>query len=73
MKNNRLSRIEFLDKVKNKEFKNGSEFTVFKGDVEVGIVGVQRSIVVYVYIPRDVFDLLTNNDYSFEPIIEETE
>lgn len=73
MENSRLSRIEFLDKVKSKEFKNGAEFTVFKGDTEIGVVGVQRAIVVYVSIPHNIFDLLTNDEYSFEPIVETEE
>ena len=68
MENIILSRSKFMDKVKNKEFKNGTEFSVFKGDKEIGIVGVQRAIIVYVSMPHDVFDLLTNDEFSFKQI-----
>ena len=71
MENNKLSRIEFLNKVSNKEIKNGTEFTVFNGEVEIGIVAVQRAIVVYVSIPHNILDLLNNDKYSFEEIQDE--
>ncbi len=70
----KYSRIEFLELVKNNkdasQIKNGTEFNVFKGNKKIGVIAIQRTNIVYVDIPRDVFDLLNSDEYSFSQIIE---
>ncbi len=68
----RLSRVDFVNKVENQKIKNGTEFRVLKGEKEIAIVAVQRTMVIYVGVPSNITDLLLNDEYEFLQI-EETE
>ncbi len=62
----KINRSDFLSKLSSRGFKSGSEFKVFKGEKEIGIIAVVRSTIVYIEIPEIPSDLLTNDEYSFE-------
>lgn len=62
----KISRGEFVETLQKSGFKSGTEFKVFKGTEEIGVVAVVRSTIVYVDVKEIPKDLFINDEYSFE-------
>lgn len=62
----KISRGEFVETLQKSGFKSGTEFKVFKGTKEIGVVAVVRSTIVYVDVKEIPTDLFINDEYSFE-------
>ena len=60
-----MTRTDFLKAVSSKEIPNGTEFKVMNGETEIGILAVQRTIIVYVDMVSIPNDLLVNDEYTF--------
>jgi hypothetical protein len=69
----KFNRADFIKAVENKEIKNGTEFKVFKGTIELGIIAVQRTMIVYVAMPVIPNNLLISDEYEFVQIEEDAE
>lgn len=66
-----MDQSTFIQKVKDKEIKNGTKFEVFSQEQErIGIIGVIDTTVVYLDMPEIPNDILIG-DYIFKEITEE--
>ncbi len=66
-----MDQSTFIQKVKNKEIKNGTKFEVFDQEQKsIGIIGVIDTTVVYLDMPEIPNDILIG-DYIFKEIKEE--
>lgn len=66
-----MDQSTFIQKVKDKEIKNGTKFEVFSQEQErIGTIGVIDTTVVYLDMPEIPNDILIG-DYIFKEITEE--
>lgn len=66
-----MDQSTFLEKVRNKEIKNGTKFEVYSQDrTFIGTIGVIDTTVVYLDMPNIPRDILIGN-YIFEEVKEE--
>ncbi len=66
-----MNQSTFIQKVKDKEIKNGTKFEVYDQEQKrIGIIGVIDTTVVYLDMPEIPNDILIG-DYIFKEIKEE--
>ncbi|MBO5475535.1 MAG: hypothetical protein J5982_03385 [Bacilli bacterium] len=65
-----MDQSTFIQKVKDKEIKNGTKFEVYDQEKnKIGIIGVIDTTVVYLDMPEIPNDILIGN-YIFEEVKE---